>query len=199
MTWSRGMNRMSGILILSYRLKEVTNSYVLHCSELQRIVHISSTKCQIEMGFGSKCSILNGQVIHTDNSKLNIANMLHIPLDRVTCRVKRWSFAKYQNSSKVGLNLCFSADSYHQKSNFEHFSLKFTSLAKKKDFKEKRRFAPQNMKLDKIPGPNYSKKICALVSLLSNHRTSLSQLFCLHMYCWEFICTTWICSKTLPL
>ena len=27
-TWSRGMSRMSGILILSYRLKEVTNSYV---------------------------------------------------------------------------------------------------------------------------------------------------------------------------
>ena len=30
-TWSRGMSRMSGILILSYRLKEVINSYVLHC------------------------------------------------------------------------------------------------------------------------------------------------------------------------
>ena len=30
-TWSRGMSQMSGILILSYRLKEVTNSYVFHC------------------------------------------------------------------------------------------------------------------------------------------------------------------------
>ena len=30
-TWSRGMGHMSRILILSYRLKEVTNSYVLHC------------------------------------------------------------------------------------------------------------------------------------------------------------------------
>ena len=30
-TWSRGMSRMSGILILSYRLKEATNSYVSHC------------------------------------------------------------------------------------------------------------------------------------------------------------------------
>ena len=28
---SRGMSRMSGILSLSYKLKEVTNSYVLHC------------------------------------------------------------------------------------------------------------------------------------------------------------------------
>ena len=30
-TWSRGMSLLSGILILSYRLKEVTNSYVFHC------------------------------------------------------------------------------------------------------------------------------------------------------------------------
>ena len=29
--WSRGMSRMSGILILSYKLREVTNSYVLNC------------------------------------------------------------------------------------------------------------------------------------------------------------------------
>ena len=32
-TWSRGMVRMSKILILSYRLKEAINSYVLHCLE----------------------------------------------------------------------------------------------------------------------------------------------------------------------
>ena len=31
--------------------------------------------------FGSKCSILNGQVIYIETSKLNIANMLLIPLD----------------------------------------------------------------------------------------------------------------------
>ena len=36
------------------------------------------------MGFGSKCSILNEQVIYTENSKLNIADMWLIPLDRVT-------------------------------------------------------------------------------------------------------------------
>ena len=34
MTWLRGMSRMSGILIFSYRLKEVTNSYVLNYFEL---------------------------------------------------------------------------------------------------------------------------------------------------------------------
>ena len=45
------MSRMSGILILSYRLKEVTNSYVLHCFWTHRIVHISTTRCLIEMGF----------------------------------------------------------------------------------------------------------------------------------------------------
>ena len=33
-TRSRVMNRISGILILSYRLTEVTNSYVLHCFSL---------------------------------------------------------------------------------------------------------------------------------------------------------------------
>ena len=65
---------MSGILILSYRHKEVTNSYVLHCFEPQRIVHISATKCPIEMGLVSKYSILNGQVIYVEKSKLDIAD-----------------------------------------------------------------------------------------------------------------------------
>ena len=72
---SRGMSRMSGILILSYRLKEVINSYVLHYFLIQRIVHISATRCPIEMGFGSNCSILNGQVTYAEKSKLNIADM----------------------------------------------------------------------------------------------------------------------------
>ena len=36
------------------------------------------------MGFGSKCSTLNGQVINVKNSKLNIADMRLIPFDRVT-------------------------------------------------------------------------------------------------------------------
>ena len=66
---------MSGILILSYRLKEVTKSYVLYCFELQRILHIFATTCPIEMGFGSKCSIFTGKVIYIDKSKLNIADM----------------------------------------------------------------------------------------------------------------------------
>ena len=35
-------------------------------------------------GVGSKCSILNGQVIIIKNLKLNIADMWLIPLDRVT-------------------------------------------------------------------------------------------------------------------
>ena len=83
-TWSRGMSQMSGILILSYRLKQVINSYVLHYFWIWRIVHISATRCLIEMGFGSKCSILNGQVIDIEKSELNIADMWLIPLDRVT-------------------------------------------------------------------------------------------------------------------
>ena len=35
-----------------------------------------------------------------------------------------------QNLSKEGLNVCFTADLYYWKSNFEHFPLKFTGLAK---------------------------------------------------------------------
>ena len=50
----------------------------------QRIGHISATKYPIEMQFGSNCSILNGQVTYIEKSKLNITNMLLIPLDRVT-------------------------------------------------------------------------------------------------------------------
>ena len=34
------------------------------------------------------------------------------------------------NLSKVGLNMCFTVDLYHWKSNFKHFALKFTGLAK---------------------------------------------------------------------
>ena len=66
---------MSGILILSYRLKQVTNSMFYVVYELQRIVHISTIRCPIEMGFESKCSILNGQMIHAEKSKLSIADM----------------------------------------------------------------------------------------------------------------------------
>ena len=36
------------------------------------------------MGFKSKCSILNGQEIYIEKSKLKIADMWLIPLDRVT-------------------------------------------------------------------------------------------------------------------
>ena len=52
--------------------------------ELNRVIHISATVCLIEMGFGSKSSIFNGQQIYIENPKLNIADMWPIPLDRVT-------------------------------------------------------------------------------------------------------------------
>ena len=68
---------MSQLLILSYRLKEVTNSNALHCLEIQRFAYISGTRFRIVMGFGSKCRILNGQVDYIENSKLNIADMRH--------------------------------------------------------------------------------------------------------------------------
>ena len=52
--------------------------------ELHRIIPISVTRCLIEMGFGSKYGALNGQMIDIEKSKLNIANMWLIPLDRAT-------------------------------------------------------------------------------------------------------------------
>ena len=60
---------MSLGLILSDRLKEVTYSYVF-----QRIFCILANKYLILMGFGSKCSILNGQVVYNKISKLNFAD-----------------------------------------------------------------------------------------------------------------------------
>ena len=38
-------------------------------------------------GLGSKCSILNGQVIYVEILKLNIADMWLVPLDHVTYAV----------------------------------------------------------------------------------------------------------------
>ena len=86
-TW--GMSRMSGILILSYRLKEVTDSFFFFFFFFFLTLFWASKNCsyllnQIEMGFRSKCIILNGQVIYTDNWKLKAADMWLIPLDRVT-------------------------------------------------------------------------------------------------------------------
>ena len=66
---------MSLILILSCRLKQVTNSNVLDCLEIQRFAHISGTSFRIVMGFRSTCRILSGQVDYIENSKLNIADM----------------------------------------------------------------------------------------------------------------------------
>ena len=52
--------------------------------ERQQIVHISATRCPIVMGFEWRCSIINGQMIFTEKSKLNIADMWLIRLDHVT-------------------------------------------------------------------------------------------------------------------
>ena len=71
----KGMSHISGILVLSYRLK---------CFALQRTGYISATKGPTEMGFGSKCYIFNGQLTYIGKSKWNIANMRLIPLHLVT-------------------------------------------------------------------------------------------------------------------
>ena len=78
-TWSRGMSQMSLILILSYRLKQMSYFYVLHCFEIQGIAHISWTRCQIVMGYGSKCRIWYEKVDYIENSSdLFLLIMSHI-------------------------------------------------------------------------------------------------------------------------
>ena len=52
--------------------------------EVKELFIISRTGCHPEMGFESKCGILNGQVIYIEKSKLKIGDMWLIPLDRVT-------------------------------------------------------------------------------------------------------------------
>ena len=80
-TWSSWMSPMLAILILSYyKLKEVTNSCVFTLFRTSKNVHIYATKCLTEMSFKSKCSILSGQIVFIEKSKLNIANMWLIPL-----------------------------------------------------------------------------------------------------------------------
>ena len=103
---------MSETLILSYRLKEVTNSYVLHHFELHRIVHISATTCPIEMGFGPKCSIFNEQVIYIEKcdsfylivSQLLVYTTFAIRYSHSTMNtVRTWSFlAKVKQKSPLG-------------------------------------------------------------------------------------------------
>ena len=71
---------MSLILILSYRLKEVTDYNVLLCLEIHRLAHISGTRFRIVMGFGSKCRILNGQVDHIETQNLTLPTCDSYPL-----------------------------------------------------------------------------------------------------------------------
>ena len=68
------MSRISLILFLSYKLEEVTNS-CFTVLELQKLLITLQHKSPIEMGFKSKCSILNGQTVYIERSKLNIAYM----------------------------------------------------------------------------------------------------------------------------
>ena len=81
MTRSRGLSWMSKLLILRYRLKEVTNSYVLHCLwSSKNYSYLCNQMPNWDRIFGSKCKILNGQVIYIEKSKLDIADMWLIPL-----------------------------------------------------------------------------------------------------------------------
>ena len=89
LTWSRGMSRMSGILILSYRLKEVINFYLLHCFKLHRIAHISSTSCPIEMGLDQNVAIKMDKwfILKNQNWKLQTCDSLFSSTSH--CKVER--------------------------------------------------------------------------------------------------------------
>ena len=47
---------------------------------IERIVHISATRCLIEMGVWLKCSILNGQVIYIKNQNWILPTCDSFPL-----------------------------------------------------------------------------------------------------------------------
>ena len=82
MTWSRGMSQMSRILIWSYRLKDLTNSYVLHCFWTSQNCSYLCNQMSHWDGVW-KFSILNSKVIFL-KSKLNTAKIWLILLDHVT-------------------------------------------------------------------------------------------------------------------
>ena len=71
---------------LSYRLKrwQILMFYIVF--EHQRVVHISATRCPIEMGFRSKCSTLYGHMIYT--KEINIECCQHVTHSP-------WSYHKY--------------------------------------------------------------------------------------------------------
>ena len=83
-TCSKEISQMSGTLILSYRLREVANSYALHCFWTSKKCSYLRSKMSNWNGVWIYCSTLNEQAIYIEKSKLNIANMWLIPLDRVT-------------------------------------------------------------------------------------------------------------------
>ena len=66
---------MSGMLILSYRHKEVTNSDVLYCFLVLKNVYISTTICLIEMEFDQNVSFSKGEMICIEKLKFNIFDM----------------------------------------------------------------------------------------------------------------------------
>ena len=81
----KGMSQMSGILILSYRLKEVTNSYVLHCFWTSYNCSYRRNYMSDWDGVVSKCGILNGQVIYI--KKIKIEYHQHVTHARWLCHI----------------------------------------------------------------------------------------------------------------
>ena len=74
----KGMRWMSEILISSYRLKEVTNSYVLYCcltSKNYCSYIFRQPDILLRRGLKQNVAFLNGQIIYFEKSKLNFANM----------------------------------------------------------------------------------------------------------------------------
>ena len=83
-TWSRGMSRMSQILLLRYWRRKSSNSFVLFCFQYWYIDHNSVTRHPILMGFASNRSIFKLTIYCVKNSKLKNIDMWLISLDHVT-------------------------------------------------------------------------------------------------------------------
>ena len=78
--WSRGMSQMSEILILSYRLKEVPNSYVLHCFWTSKNYSYLCNQMSNRKLVWSKMQHLNGQMIYAENQNWILLTCYSFPL-----------------------------------------------------------------------------------------------------------------------
>ena len=107
-----GMILMSLILISSYRLKEVTNSYVLHCLRTLKTCSYLCTATRFWVWWGFvKVSILDGQESGTKKSKLKICwHVTHF----------LWSYQKCKSYWCIDINVVTLLKTWHEHESTVH-------------------------------------------------------------------------------